>query len=55
MAIISTSGVDSHVLMQVPELYRYGREGSWFGIKSFFVYMFNGLYQVSIIMQRYCV
>jgi hypothetical protein len=38
---------DAHVLMAVPELYRYGREGYWFNQKSFVVYMFDGLVQVS--------
>ncbi|KAF8163678.1 hypothetical protein B0H34DRAFT_649957 [Crassisporium funariophilum] len=41
--------LDAHVLMQVPELYRYGREGSWFGIKSFLVYMMDGILQSAII------
>lgn len=35
--------------MQVPELYHYGREGSWFGIRLFFIYMFDGVVQVSIL------
>jgi len=35
--------------MQVPELYRYGREGRWFGMKSFFIYMTHGIFQVSAI------
>jgi len=34
--------------MQVPELYRYGREGSWFGIRQFFVYMVDGVAQVCL-------
>jgi len=33
--------------MAVPELYHYGREGYWFGQKSFMIYMFDGLVQVS--------
>lgn len=39
---------DSHVLMQVPEIYHYGREGTWFGMRLFFIYMFDGLVQVSL-------
>ena len=35
--------------MQVPELYRYGREGSWFGLKWFCLYMLDGVYQSAII------
>ncbi|KAG5643212.1 hypothetical protein DXG03_001330 [Asterophora parasitica] len=41
--------LDSHILMQVPELYHYGRRGTWFGLRSFFVYLFDGLYQSVII------
>ena len=38
--------VDSHVLMQVPELYRYGREQTWFGTRLFLIYLFDGIVQV---------
>jgi hypothetical protein len=31
--------------MDVPELYRYGREGRWFGLRLFTIYM-DGVYQV---------
>jgi len=41
-----TNGIDDHVLMDLPELYKYGRERRWYGIKWFFVYMLEGLYQV---------
>jgi hypothetical protein len=37
---------DDHVLMAVPELYWYGREGKWFGMRQFVVYMFDGVVQV---------
>jgi phospholipid-translocating ATPase len=37
---------DSDVLMNIPELYHYGREGKWFGIRLFAVYMLDGVYQV---------
>ncbi|KIJ69189.1 hypothetical protein HYDPIDRAFT_144965 [Hydnomerulius pinastri MD-312] len=37
--------VDADVLMAFPELYRYGRERTWFTMKSFFIYMFDGLVQ----------
>ena len=33
--------------MAVPELYHYGRKGYWFNQKSFVVYMFDALVQVS--------
>jgi len=46
-SITMLSLLDSHVLMQVPEIYHYGREGTWFGMRLFFVYMFDGLVQVS--------
>lgn len=32
--------------MAFPELYRYGREGRYFGIRLFVVYMLDGIYQV---------
>ncbi|TFK63348.1 phospholipid-translocating P-type ATPase [Pluteus cervinus] len=41
--------VDAHVLMEIPELYRYGRQGSWFGLKLFGIYMFDGVVQSAII------
>ncbi|KAK7455126.1 hypothetical protein VKT23_010997 [Stygiomarasmius scandens] len=41
--------VDDHVLMDLPELYRYGREGRWFGMKWFVMYMLDGVYQSAII------
>ncbi|GLB34572.1 putative cation transport ATPase (P-type) (TC 3.A.3) family, type IV subfamily protein [Lyophyllum shimeji] len=41
--------LDYHILMDVPELYHYGRRGTWFGLRSFFVYLLDGLYQSVII------
>ncbi|KAG6902242.1 hypothetical protein C0995_002614 [Termitomyces sp. Mi166 len=41
--------LDYHVLMAVPELYHFGRRGTWFGMKSFFIYLLDGLYQSVII------
>ena len=32
--------------MEIPELYRYGREQYWFGIKTFAIYVFDAIYQV---------
>ena len=32
--------------MAVPELYRYGREGTWFGIRMFMIYVLDGIVQV---------
>lgn len=32
--------------MQLPELYHYGRERYWFGIRTFSVYMIDAVYQV---------
>lgn len=46
-SITMLSLLDSHVLVQVPEIYHYGRKGTWFGMRLFFVYMFDGLVQVS--------
>jgi hypothetical protein len=39
---------DSVALMAIPELYRYGREGLWFGVMPFFIYMMEGVYQVRV-------
>jgi phospholipid-translocating ATPase len=44
---------DAHVLMAVPELYRYGREGYWYSQKSFLIYMFDGLVQVSVSLRTF--
>ena len=38
---------DDDVLMALPELYRYGREGHWFNMKLFIAYMLDGIMQVS--------
>ncbi|KAG2138285.1 hypothetical protein DEU56DRAFT_886925 [Suillus clintonianus] len=37
--------VDADVLMAFPELYRYGRERTWFSMKSFIIYMLDGVVQ----------
>ncbi|KAJ7481094.1 phospholipid-translocating ATPase [Mycena galericulata] len=37
--------VDAEALMALPELYRHGREGRWFGLKWFILYMLDGIYQ----------
>jgi phospholipid-translocating ATPase len=39
--------IDSHILMELPEVYHYGRRGAWFGLTSFFMYMLDGVVQVS--------
>lgn len=39
---------DSVALMAIPELYRYGREGLWFGVMPFCIYMMEGVYQVRV-------
>ncbi|KAG6908762.1 hypothetical protein DXG01_003374 [Tephrocybe rancida] len=41
--------LDSHILMAVPELYHFGRRGTWFGMKSFFVYLLDGVYQSLVV------
>ncbi|KAJ6490741.1 hypothetical protein C8R47DRAFT_1123410 [Mycena vitilis] len=41
--------VDADALMALPELYRYGREGRWFGFKSFVIFMLDGIYQSAVI------
>jgi hypothetical protein len=40
---------DDTVLMALPELYRFGREGTWFGLRSFIIYMLDGVYQVCLL------
>lgn len=37
---------DDDILMALPELYRYGREGYWFSMKLFLAYMLDGVMQV---------
>lgn len=41
--------IDADVLMALPELYRYGREGRYFGVKMFLYYIFEGVYQTAVI------
>lgn len=38
--------IDDDILMAIPELYREGREGKWFGTKLFSLYMLDAVYQV---------
>ncbi len=40
------SFVDDDILMAIPELYRYGREGYWFSNNLFAIYMMEGVFQV---------
>lgn len=42
--------ISDHVLVQVPELYAYGRTGSLFGLKRFAAYMIDGIYQVRFLL-----
>ena len=44
---------DAQLLMKLPELYHYGRRGTWFNHKSFLIYMFDGFLQVRIHDLRY--
>lgn len=37
--------VDADVLMAFPELYRYGRERTWFSMRLFLIYMLDGVIQ----------
>ncbi|KAJ7907347.1 hypothetical protein B0H13DRAFT_2332504 [Mycena leptocephala] len=41
--------VDADALMALPELYRYGREGRWFGFRWFVLFMLDGIYQSAVI------
>ena len=38
---------DDHVLMDLPELYKHSRNGEYFNLKLFLVYLVDGAYQVS--------
>lgn len=38
--------------MAVPDLYWYGREGKWFGMRQFTVYMLDGVVQVRSFWSR---
>lgn len=38
--------LDYHILMDLPELYHYGREQYWFNWKDFYVFMLDATYQV---------
>ena len=46
--------LDDHVLMALPELYRYGRERRWFSNKLFAIFMFDGIVQVSRLTHYTC-
>lgn len=39
--------LDQRVIMQVPEVYRYGIQNKWFGLKRFTWYMIDGIYAVN--------
>ncbi|EEB95775.1 hypothetical protein MPER_05203, partial [Moniliophthora perniciosa FA553] len=41
--------LDDRVLMELPELYRYGRERTYFSFGAFCSYMLDGVYQSAII------
>ncbi|KDQ06150.1 hypothetical protein BOTBODRAFT_39791 [Botryobasidium botryosum FD-172 SS1] len=41
--------VDDDILMALPPLYRYGREGRWFGSGVFTIYMLDGIYQSAVV------
>ncbi|THV03978.1 phospholipid-translocating ATPase [Dendrothele bispora CBS 962.96] len=41
--------LDYRVLMELPELYHFGRERYWFSFRDFFIYMLDGIYQSVIL------
>lgn len=41
--------IDADTLMALPELYRYGREGRYFGIWRFIYYIMEGWYQSAVV------
>lgn len=40
--------MDQNVIMQVPEVYRYGIENRWFGLRRFCIYMIDGIYASAV-------
>ena len=45
----SSFPLDDDILMILPELYKYGREGRYFGIKLFSYFMLEGIFQVCFV------
>ena len=41
--------IDADTLMSLPELYRYGREGRYFGLGRFVYYLLEGTYQSAVL------
>ncbi|EIN07067.1 phospholipid-translocating ATPase [Punctularia strigosozonata HHB-11173 SS5] len=41
--------LDDDVLIALPELYKFGREGTWFGTKLFLIYIADAIYQSVVI------
>jgi len=41
--------IDAEALMALPELYRPAREGRYFGLRRFFYYLLEGIYQSAVI------
>jgi phospholipid-translocating ATPase len=41
--------IDADILMALPELYRYGREQKYFGLRKFLYYIMEGWYQSAVI------
>ena len=44
--------VDDHVLMDLPELYKHARNGEYFNLKLFLIYVLDASYQVSTTLAR---
>lgn len=38
--------------MAIPELYRFGREGTWYGLRLFSIYMLDAIYQVRLFIHQ---
>ncbi|KAF8507334.1 phospholipid-translocating ATPase [Hysterangium stoloniferum] len=41
--------IDADILMAIPELYRFGRERSWYSLRLFGIYMFDGFVQSVVV------
>ena len=49
VTFFTLSTADDRILMDIPELYHHGRDGYWFGLPSFILYMLDGIYQVYLL------
>lgn len=46
--------IDDHVLMALPELYKHSRNGEYFNLKLFMIYLLDAAYQVCHAVRLQC-